>query len=77
MKQIKVLVSSCNCNQKFAELVENVVKNLAIDAQVTRVEDIVEVMQYNVMSLPALVVDEVVVARGSKTEAELIEILKA
>lgn len=76
MKQIKVLVSSCNCNQKFAELVENVVKNLAIDAQVTRVEDIVEVMQYNVMSLPALVVDEVVVARGSKTEAELIEILK-
>ena len=76
MKQIKVLVSSCNCNQKFAELVENVVKNQAIDAQVTRVEDIVEVMQYNVMSLPALVVDEVVVARGSKTEAELIEILK-
>ncbi|MBQ0030537.1 MAG: thioredoxin family protein [Bacteroidales bacterium] len=77
MKQIKVLVSSCNCNQKFAELVENVVKNQGIDAQVTKVEDIVEVMQYNLMSLPALVVDEVVVARGSKTEAELIEILKA
>lgn len=76
MKQIKVLVSSCNCNQKFAVLVENVVKNQGIDAQVTKVEDIVEVMAYNVMSLPALVVDEVVVARGSKTEAELIEILK-
>ena len=76
MKQIKVLVSSCNCNQKFAELVENVVKNQGIDAQVTKVEDIVEVMVYNVMSLPALVVDEVVVARGNKTEAELIEILK-
>lgn len=76
MKQIKVLVSSCNCNQKFAELVENVVKSHGIDAQVTKVEDMMEIMSYDVMSLPALVVDEVVVARGNKNEAELIEIIK-
>ena len=76
MKQIKVLVSSCNCNQRFYELVESVVKKQGIDAEVSKVEDIVEIMTYNVMTLPALVVDEQVVARGSKTEAELIEILK-
>lgn len=76
MKKIKVLVSSCNCNQRFYELVESVVKNQGIDAEVSKVEDIVEIMTYNVMTLPALVVDEQVVARGSKTEAELIEILK-
>lgn len=76
MKKIKVLVSSCNCNQRFYELVESVVKNQGIDAEVSKVEDIVEIMTYNVMTLPALVVDEQVVARGSKTETELIEILK-
>ena len=76
MKQIKVLVSSCACNQKFFALVESVVKNNQIDATVEKVDDIVEVMQYNVMSLPALVVDGQVVAKGQKSEKELLEILK-
>lgn len=76
MKKIKVLVSSCACNQKYASLVEVVVKNNQIDATVEKVDDIMEVMQYNVMSLPALVVDDQVVARGQKNEKELLEILK-
>ena len=75
MKQIKVLVSSCACNQKYASLVETVVKNNQIDATVEKVDDIMEVMQYNVMSLPALVVNDQVVARGQKNETELLEIL--
>ena len=57
MKQIKVLVSSCACNQKYVSLVEAVVKNNQIDATIEKVDDIMKVMQYNVMSLPALVVD--------------------
>lgn len=76
MKQIKVLVSSCNCNQKFASLVEQVVKENGIDAQVERVSDMMEIMQHDVMSLPALVVDGKVVAKGAKNEAELLDILK-
>jgi predicted DsbA family dithiol-disulfide isomerase len=76
MKQIKVLVSSCACNQKYFALVESVVKNNQIDATMEKVDDIMEVMQYNVMSLPALVVDGQVVARGQKSEKELLEILK-
>lgn len=63
-------------HQKFASLVEAVVKNNQIDATVEKVDDIMEVMQYNVMSLPALVVDGEVVARGQKNEAELLEILR-
>ena len=46
MKKIKVLVSSCACNQKYASLVEAVVKNNQIDATVEKVDDIMEVMQY-------------------------------
>ena len=76
MKKIKVLVSSCACNQKYDSLVEAVVKNNQIDATGEKVDDIMEVMQYNVMSLPALVVDDQVVARGLKNEKELLEILK-
>ena len=76
MKQIKVLVSSCACNQKYFALVESVVKNHQIDATVEKVDDIMEVMKYNVMSLPALVVDGQVVARGQKNERELLDILK-
>ena len=76
MKQIKVLVSSCACNQKYVSLVEAVLKNNQIDATIEKVDDIMKVMQYNVMSLPALVVDGEVVARGQKNEAELLAILK-
>lgn len=76
MKQIKVFISSCNCNKTFATLVEKVVNEQKIDAQVSIVDDMMEIMQYNVMSLPALVVDGEVVARGKKSESELIEILK-
>ncbi len=76
MKEIKVLVSCCSCNQKFAALVESVVKNNGIAATVEIVDDIAEVMKYNIMSTPALVVDGKVVAKGSKSEKELFEILQ-
>ena len=76
MKDVKVLISSCACNQKFLTLVEKEVKENGIDAKVSAVSDIMEQMQYNVMSLPALVVDGQVVARGQKSEKELIQLLK-
>ena len=76
MKEVKVLVSSCACNQKYLALVKKVVKENGIDAEVSAVSDIMEQMQYNVMSLPAIVVDDKVVARGQKSEKELIQILK-
>ena len=76
MKDVKVLVISCACNHKFLALVDKVVKENGIDAKVSAVTDIMEQMQYNVMSLPALVVDGKVVARGQKGEKELVQILK-
>jgi len=76
MKQIKVLVSQCACNQKFFSLVERVVNENQIDATVEKVDDIIEVMRYNVMSLPAIVVDDKVVARGQIKESEVCALLK-
>lgn len=76
MKEIKVLMSCCKCNQKFADLVESVVKKNNIEATVEKVDDITEVMKYNVMSTPALVVDGKVVCKGNKNEKELLEIIQ-
>ena len=75
MKDIKVLMSGCKCSQKFYELVVKTVNEHGIDAKVEKVDNIMEVMQYNTMTLPALVVDGEVVARGQKNESELLNLL--
>ena len=59
-------------------LVEEVVKENNIDAQIIKVEDIMEIMEYNVLSTPVLVVDEEITVKGrvpSKKEVE--ELLKS
>ena len=68
-------MSGCKCSQKFYELVVKTVNEHGIDARVEKVDDIMEVMQYNTMTLPALVVDGEVVARGQKNESELLSLL--
>ncbi len=75
MKNIKVLVSECKCNQSFADSVERIVKEMGIDATVTRIDDIIQMIPYNVMSLPALVVDEKVVAKGKINDDEIRKVL--
>ena len=75
MKNIKILVSECKCNQSFADSVERIVKEMGIGATVTRIDDVVQMIPYNVMSLPALVVDEKVVAKGKISDDEIRKVL--
>lgn len=63
------------CKALYAT-VEEVVKELALDAKVTKEEDIVKIMDYNVMTLPALVVDGKVVGKGRLTFAEVKALLE-
>lgn len=76
MKTIKVLVSSCGCNQKFATLVEQVVAKNGLDAHVEKVDDWMEIMQYDAMTLPAILVDNQLVTTGQKKETELLTLLQ-
>lgn len=75
MKNIKILISECKCNQTFAESVERIVKEMGIEAKVTRIDNVLQMLPYNVMSLPALVIDEKVVAKGKISDDEIRKLL--
>lgn len=73
--EIKVLGTGCaNCRALYSA-VEQVVNELGLKADLVKVEDLMKIMEYNVMSLPALVVDGKVVAKGRITKDEIRTIL--
>ncbi|MBK9402817.1 MAG: TM0996/MTH895 family glutaredoxin-like protein [Bacteroidetes bacterium] len=64
MKQIKVLGPGCpKCKTTYNNVLE-ALKQSGIEAQVTKVEDIEEMMKYNVLSTPVVMIDEVIKVKG-------------
>lgn len=61
---IKILGSGCAKCKTLEKLTREVVEQNGIDATITKVEDIVEIMKYGIMSTPALVVDDKVEIKG-------------
>lgn len=77
--EIKVLGTGCAKCKTLFQTVEQAVAELQLQASVTKVEDIVEIMGFGVMSTPALVIDGKVVFSGktpSLTEIKSLLILK-
>jgi len=62
--EIKILGSGCSKCKTLEKLTRDVVEKNGIDATVTKVEDIYQIMRYGVMTTPALVVDGKVVVKG-------------
>ncbi len=62
--KIQVLGTGCAKCKSLEKAVRDVVAQNNIDAEVTKVEDIMEIMKFNVMTTPALVVDGKVVVKG-------------
>ena len=62
--EIKVLGTGCPKCKSLEKAVREIVAQNNIEASVTKVEDIVEIMNYNIMSTPALVIDGKVVVKG-------------
>jgi small redox-active disulfide protein 2 len=73
---IQVLGTGCPKCKTLEKITREVVAETGIDANITKVEDIMEIMQFNVMTTPALVVDGKVVLKGRvPSNKELKEIL--
>ena len=57
-------------------VIEKVIKENNLDVKLTKVDDIMEMMNYNIMTTPAVVVDEVVKMKGQvPTESDVKQLL--
>jgi small redox-active disulfide protein 2 len=61
---IKVLGPGCAKCKTLEKITTEVVTENNIDANVSKVEDIVEIMKYNIFSTPALVINGKVATKG-------------
>lgn len=62
--EVKVLGPGCaKCKTTF-QVIEKVIKENNLDVKLTKVDDIMEMMSYNIMPTPAVVVDGEVKMKG-------------
>ncbi len=63
-KEIKILGTGCPKCKQLEEAVRKTVAESGIDATISKVEDIVDIMGYGIMRTPGLVVNGKVVMSG-------------
>lgn len=64
--EIKVLGTGCAGCKALHETVKQAVAELGIEATIIKEEDLMQIMNYNVISMPGLVINEKVVSAGKK-----------
>ena len=62
--EIKVLGTGCAKFKSLEKATQEAVAKTGVNATITKVEDIVEIMNYNVMTTPALVIDGKIIVKG-------------
>lgn len=70
---IKVLGSGCKSCHALLEAAEEAVRSMGLAIEVEYVTDMEKIMQYGVMSMPALVVNEQVISTGKVLKAREAE----
>jgi small redox-active disulfide protein 2 len=74
--EIKILGTGCPKCRTLEKLTREVVSKNGIDASITKVDDITEIMKYHIMATPALVVNEKVEIKGRIPSAnEILQVL--
>jgi small redox-active disulfide protein 2 len=71
--EIKILGTGCPKCKTVEKLTKEVVEQNGFNATVSKVEDIMDIMKYGVMSTPAIVVNEKVEIKGRVPSAEEIK----
>ncbi|MDD3131094.1 MAG: thioredoxin family protein [Bacteroidales bacterium] len=70
--EIKVLGTGCTKCKSLEKATMEAIAKTGVEATVTKVDDIMEIMQYGVMSTPALIVDGNIVVKGRVPSVEEI-----
>ncbi|MBC7246724.1 MAG: TM0996/MTH895 family glutaredoxin-like protein [Actinobacteria bacterium] len=71
--EIKVLGPGCKKCKATKEAIREVVEELGLDARVDEVTEMSEIMKYNVLTTPGVVVDGKVVCKGKVPSKKEIE----
>jgi small redox-active disulfide protein 2 len=72
---IKILGSGCAKCKKLEQSTRDALNELGLDANVSKVEDLMEIMGYGVVMTPALVIDGKVVLKGRIAGVKEIKVL--
>ena len=71
--EIKILGTGCSKCKALEEATRKAVTEMNLDVQITKIEDITEILNYGIMTTPALVVDGKVVLKGRVASVEEIK----
>lgn len=76
--EIKILGGGCPKCERLESLAREVVTELGIEASFSKVKDLSEIMAYDVMTTPAMVIDEHLVCSGRIPEkVEVLDWIKS
>ena len=74
--EIKVLGTGCPSCKTLFETTQQAIAELGSDATLTKEEDLLKIIEYNILGLSALVIDGTVVSAGKRLSlAEIKELL--
>lgn len=73
MKRIQILGTGCAKCKTLAENARKAVELAGIDAQIEKIEDIREIMKFNILMTPGLAIDGAVKAAGRVLSPEDIK----